>query len=321
MLKTKLHSRKTTLATLLIGATALVGCAVEGDDIDDPLGLAAEEVDEIDEIAADPLAHLDPKMREAIALAPEIADEDVEALFAESEPTLRDVIRLFDPRSLPSDLSLDDLDTPMTFIPTEPPEDTIPHVPTGDFSAASTEPQLIGEQQCATTSIANPNNGASISLSPDPGCGFAWDGSTSPNASYDPTNCPDQYITDVSGTSGTGLQFYANWHGPSLNQNNCAFALMALSGYGGQWMVTWIGNTPYIYLQWTKIGTTFQHGVWSSGPWFAGCYWNYETGYGPLNLPSGHNYSRIRTAAHASFFFGTIKHRVEGGVRHGSGPC
>jgi len=318
MTKHPLLSTTKLLSLVLLGLSPLAGCDVEDEGTSD-LELAEEALDEdaIDEVSFS----IDPEVLDAIAEAPELADDEVEALFASTEPTLRDVIRLVDPDNLPADLTVEDLDAPVLLGITEPPvEDAID--PLDDFSA-EVEPQLIGEQACATTSISNANNGGTIAMTQAPNCGYAWDGLTSPNTSYNPSGCPNQYITHVSGTQGEPLSFYAQWHGTTLNETYCELASMALSAYGGRWVVQNVNGTWYFTIQWTKFGTTLQHGSWTASGWFQGCNWQYENGYGPLpTLASGHFYNRIRTAAQgvvlAVFPF---KQRVESGVFHGAGPC
>lgn len=312
----------------LIGAMFVAGCAADGDAFDDGdaalAELAEEDLDEALDEALDEDADLverDARLLEAIAEAPEIADEDVESLFAESEPTLRDVIRLVDIDSLPPGLTVEDLDEPVFLELTDPPVDEPAIEPVGELTA-DIDPQLIGEAACATASISNPDNGASVAMTTAPSCGFAWDGSTSPNTAYNPAGCPNQYITEVTGTQGEALSFYSAWQGIALDETYCELSSMALSGYAAKWVAVKVGSFWYFTLQWTKIGTTLMHGQWFSGP-FSGCYWQYESGYGPLpSLPSGHVYNRVRTATQgvvlAVFPF---KQPVEGGVRHGTGPC
>ncbi|MGH1346440.1 MAG: hypothetical protein ACRBN8_33045 [Nannocystales bacterium] len=320
MEKNALHPTTAALAALLFGTSCLVGCDVEDEgpgafDEDAELGLEHEAE------AEDALV-IDEAVLGAIAGAPTLADEDVETLFAESEPTLRDVISLVDVDLLPTDLTLEDLERPVILDMTEPPMEALPNESIDDFSA-ELEPQFIGEQACATTSISSANNGATVAMSTPPNCGYAADGATSPNTSYNPAGCPNQFITHVSGTSGNALSFYSEWHGIALDETYCELSSKALSAYGGQWTVQFINGSWYFSLSWTKIGTTLQHGQWSSGGWFAGCNWQYEDNYGPIpSLPQGHLYNRVRTATQgvvlALFPF---KQRVGGGIRHGNGPC
>ncbi|MCH9683534.1 MAG: hypothetical protein K0V04_19000 [Deltaproteobacteria bacterium] len=307
------------LALLLMGAGSVTGCVAEDEVFDErELELVEGEFDEsLDEVSG----AVEPQVLDAIAAAPTLADDEVEALFAESTPTLRDVIRLVDVESLPPGLTLADLDSPVTLELTEPPVDAPLFDPVDDL-AADLDPQLIGEQACGTTSISNANNGASISMGPDPGCGFAFDGAVSPNTFYNPTGCPNQFITQVNGTWGRALSFYSSWPG-TLNSTYCPLARQALSAYGAFWTVQNVNGMWFLALQWSKIGTTIQHGTWVDGGWFPGCYWQYDNNYGPLpSLPSNHGYNRIRTAAQglvlAIFPF---KQQIESGVRHGSGPC
>jgi hypothetical protein len=312
------HFTTRTLALLLVAAsTAIAGCDAEDE------AFYEEELAEMEAFEDDGLedeAALDDAVLAAIADAPELVDEDVEALFADHEPTLREVIGLVDEDLLPAGLTLEDLDLPVVLGTSEPPGDAA-ELP--EAFATEIEPQFIGEQACATTSIANLVNGATVPMTPAPNCSFQQDSATSPNTSYNPAGCPNQFITHVTGTYGKGLQFFSSWQGVSLNQTNCGLARKTLSAYGGRWTVSFVNGMWQFSLQWTKLGTTIEHGEWSSGPWLSGCYWDYDNGYGPLpNLSNGHNYDRVRTAAQglvlALFPF---KQRIESGIWHGSGPC
>lgn len=320
MTKKTPRSTSKALALLLIGTSCLAGCDAEDESVegDDPT-LSDQELDETLE---DEPIELEAALLDAIAAAPELLDEDVEALFANDQPTLRDVISLVDIELLPADLTLEDLDLPIVLELSEPPAEDQGNNAAGDF-AVETDPQFSGEQACATTNISNPDNGATVWMSPPPACSYDTDGATSPNTSYGPTGCPHQFVTEVRGTSGRPLSFYSAWRGISLNETYCELSSMGLSAYGGRWQVGYIGGTMIFSLQWTKIGTTRQYGEWSSGGWFPQCSWQYDTGYGPLpTLSSGHNYSRVRTAAQGFVFaLFPFKQRVEAGVSHGSGPC
>lgn len=170
------------------------------------------------------------------------------------------------------------------------------------------DPAAIGEMACATASIADPIDGASVAMGPS-FCG-ASDGSISPNGAYDPPGCPGQYITEVTGTFGRALQFYWDWHGGNLpGIAECGTAHADISAYGA--FLTWPWG-----IQWVKLGTSSVHGVWS--PW--GCFWGYDSGSSPLPALGNNPYIKVRVAvtAHGSVP-GNV--RVEGGVMHDVGPC
>ncbi|MBV1857127.1 MAG: hypothetical protein KUG77_01860 [Nannocystaceae bacterium] len=316
--KNTLHPTTKALAALLLGASSLIGCDVEDEG---PGAYDEEAALDLEDEGEDVLVINDAVLG-AIAGAPALADEDVEALFAENEPTLRDVISLVDLELLPPELTLEDLDSPVILDVAEPPTEALPNESIDDFSA-ELEPQFLGEQACATTSISNATNGATVAMSTPPNCGYATDGATSPNTSYNPSGCPNQFITHVNGTYGNAFSFYSNWHGTSLDETYCELSSKALSAYGGRWTIQLVNGSWYFSLTWTKLGTTVEHGQWSSSGWFPGCYWQYDNGYGPIpSLSSGHFYNRVRTATQgvvlAIFPF---KQRVEGGIHHGPGPC
>lgn len=162
---------------------------------------------------------------------------------------------------------------------------------------------------CATASIANANNGASIAMSPQQWCSIDEDGSISPNSSYNPVGCSHEYITEVTGTLGRPLGFYMGWHGDALNNEaSCEAARMTLSAFG------WNG------VSWVALGSTKVHGVWNS-MFLNYCSWSYDAGYGLLPSLGVHGYSKIRTSAQATKGSLFTKQRVESGVSHGNGPC
>lgn len=312
------------LASILLGAAGPVGCDADGDGYD-PSDDAALSQDSDEGPASMDLALLD-----AIAEAPDIRDEDVEALFSNANPTVRDVIRLFDLESLPAELTVEDLDRPIELRLTDPPSDAVQGEQIeGDESGlltAAAAPLQLGEQACATASLADANDGTTIQMGPSPSCGVTQDGSTSPTTNYDPRRCPDQYITQVSGTYGRSLEFYSDWHGIQLDETYCELSSLATSAYGGTWVLENFNGNWSATLEWTALGTTREHGSWQPpGPFpvISGCSWDYDNGYGPLPyLTSGHGYSRVRIATRGIVLaLVPFKQRVEGGVSHGSGPC
>jgi hypothetical protein len=214
----------------------------------------------------------------------DLTDEEIDALIAEEE----------------AEEDLEDL------------EDGEPLFDASDDLVSVSDPTEIGELACATSSLANANNGATVAMSVAPNCGYAWDGSTSPNTSYDAPGCPHQYITEVTGTYGKPLSFYWDWQGASLTQTNCELAHANLSAYGATL------SFP-AGLTWSKIGTSSMHGTWVTTPWFSYCGWAYDPGSGPLPALGNHYYTKVRTAVQATGFI--FKQQVEGGVTHGNGPC
>lgn len=305
---------------LLAGARTLgwvcLGMVAACDGAEESVGgVPAEEA-----LNEEPLLEMDPELLEAIAEAPELADADVEALFASSEPTVRDVIHLVDLDALPSGLTLDDLDAPVALDLGEAPERAVVIDAVGEFTA-EIDPMAFGELACATTSIADPQDGATISMSPSPSSGFVYDGAVSPDGGYNPSGCPYQFITQVNGTYGRALSFYWGWHGPSLGAPNCDTGMIWLSAYGGRWVIKNLGGAWFFTLDWTKFGTTHLRAYWSTGGFWPGCYWEYAGSNAPLpGLSSGHNYDRVRTAAQAFSPDLWPSHlSVESGVRHGPG--
>ncbi|MCX4240863.1 hypothetical protein [Paraliomyxa miuraensis] len=292
------------LAAVLLASSGLSGCDAPGNEPSD----RALELDEED---------LDEDELDALAIEQEDADEiplDDASAPAATE-TIADVVAMLPPGAIESDLLPEDLDRPVEVIADQMVIDVDGNGVIDGFDDLVTisDPMAIGEATCATTSIANPINGGTVAMSATPACGYAHDGSTSPDGSYNPANCPHQYITEVTGTYAKPLSFYWSWEGASLTQENCSLAHANLSAYGA--FFNWIGNNTV----WTKLGTSSMHGKWVSGPLFSYCGWEYDEGSGPLPSLGNHAYYKVRTAAQATGFI--IKQRVEGGVTHGPGPC
>lgn len=295
------------IAAALLVAASLAGCDAPDDEaLDRELALDDEALDDedIDALAAEELEDADaaPEGEEASA-----ADPAVE--------TIADVIASLPPEAVRIDLLPEDLDRPVEVVADQMAIDVDGNgvIDQLDDLVTVSDPVAIGEMACATTSIASATHGASVAMSTAPNCGYAWDGSVSPNTSYDPVGCPHQYVTEVTGTYNKPLSFYWDWHGGTLDQTTCGMAHANLSAYGA--FYNWFTGTT----SWTKIGTSSVHGQWVSGPWFSYCSWQYDQGSGPLPSLGNHLYYKVRTAAQATGF--VFKQRVEGGVTHGNGPC
>lgn len=291
----------TGLAAAFLAAGCLIGCDAPADPSDRALELEEEDEDLTDE--------------EMDAL---IAEQDVEeadeAVPAPVE-TVADVLAQL-PESMHMDtLSAEELDRPVQVTANSMVIDSDGNgvIDPTDQLVTVSDPVAIGEMACATQALTDPTDGATVALTQAPNCGYAYDGSTSPNASYDTAVCPHQYVTEVTGTSGVGASAYWEWHGGNLTADNCNLAHASLTFYGATW--NWFTGTT-----WTKLGSTSVHGVWHNGPLFSYCGWSYDDGKGPLpSLPANHTYYKVRTAAQATGFI--LKVPVEGGIWHGNGPC
>lgn len=296
------------LAATFMAAGCLVGCDAPDDDASDrALELEDEDLtdEEIDELAA------------------EQADDEVEAAGVESEvaevpvvsETVAEVLAQLPESMRIEGLSAEELGRPVevTAVTMAVDSDRNGRIDASDELVAATDPVMIGEMACATQALTDPIDGATVAMTAAPNCGYAYDSSTSPNSSYDTAVCPHQYVTEVTGTAGTAMSSFWDWHGGGLNASNCELAHANLNFYGATW--NWITGTT-----WTKIGGTAVHGVWVDGPLFDYCSWQYDAGKGAIpSLAAGHNYYKIRTAAQATGFI--LKVPVEGGVWHGNGPC
>lgn len=263
----------------------------------------------------------------------DLTDDEIDALIAEEEAeeleeleelegtvvapavteTVADVMAEL-PEALQVELSSEELDRPIEISAFQMAIDVDGNgVLDGmDDLVSVSDPVAIGEMACATNALIDPIDGATVAMSPTPNCGYAYDGSTSPNTAYDSVGCPHQYVTEITGTYNRPLSFYWDWHGGALNQTNCEMAHASLTAYGA--FLTW----P-IALNWVKIGSTSVHGKWYSGPLFSFCGWEYDTGKGPIASLGNHLYLKVRTAVQATGFI--FKQQVEGGVSHGPGPC
>lgn len=295
---------RTLSLVALVAAGILPGCDAPDDASDRALELEDEDLtdEEIDALAMED------------AEASDEADEAPEEVPVVSE-TVADVLAQLPESMRVEGLSAEELGRPVEVSAVTMAVDSNHdgQIDASDDLVAATDPVAIGEMACATQALTDPVDGAVVAKTNAPNCGYAYDSSTSPNGSYDTAACPHQYVTEVTGTSGTAMSAFWDWHGGSLNESNCDLAHASLTFYGATW--NWITGTS-----WTKIGSTSVHGVWVDGPLFDYCSWQYDAGKGPIpSLGAGHGYYKVRTAAQATGFI--VKVPVEGGVWHGNGPC
>lgn len=178
--------------------------------------------------------------------------------------------------------------------------------------AATFDPAALGELACATTSLADPHDGATVSWTAAPNCGYSYDAATSPDSSYDPTGCPNRWITQVNSVYGRPLDFYVVWAGADLDETTCELASIHASSFGHN-LSAGIGGA-----YWERLDSMTLQGHW--GGYLLGCRFEPVNRFGELNsLPSGHPYWSVRVAAFAQGFL--IKQPVTAGIVHGPGPC
>lgn len=308
------HAILWSLATI-VASSGLVACDAPDDELDVE-ALALEDGEDEDEAAPDALADG--------ALAQDELDELlVQGIAVEDGLRLRDVIHLLPADAVPADADLDQplVADPQTdvFAP-EIEDDATAAFDGPDGLAADIDPLAIGEPQCATTSIASATNGEQVAMSPEsPQCGEHFNGSVSPNASYNPAGCPNQYITEVTGTQNREFDFYWDWRGSALNSDTCELAHVFVTAYGRYYSVSWNGTYYVISIVWDKLGTEGRSGDWVSGPFFSLCTWDLDQGTAPLpHMNAAHGYNRIRLASQGVVFaIWPIKQRIEAGVKHG----
>jgi hypothetical protein len=300
------------LVTAFVATGFLAGCDAPDDASDRALELDDEELEDLDD---DELTdeEMDELVAEQDAQGADEADESREAPTVTQ--TVADVLAEL-PESLRMEMpSGEDLDRPVPVTADSMIIDSDGNgvIDPTDQLVSVSDPVAIGEMACATQALTDPIDGDQVAMTVAPNCGYAWDGSTSPNSSYDTAGCPHQYVTEITGTSGEPMSAYWEWHGGGLTADNCDLAHASLTFYGATW--NWFTGTT-----WTKLGSTSVHGVWIDGPLFDFCSWQYDAGKGPLpSLPNGHSYFKVRTAAQATGFI--LKVPVEGGIWHGDGPC
>lgn len=287
-----------------LAAVGLTGCDAPDDAGDRDLELEDEDLsdEEIDELVAEEADEVEADEAEA--------DEAVRVT-----ETVADVLAQL-PEALRAEVSPEELDGPVRIAPLKAAVDVDGNGVLDDGMDAFTtvsDPVEIYEIACATQALTDPIDGASVAMTAAPNCGFAYDGSTSPNTAYDTAGCPHQYVTEVTGTSGEPLSFYWEWHGAVLDETLCETAHASLSTYGA-YITLW----PFS-VNWVKLGTTSVHGVWYDTPWFDYCGWEYDPGKGAIPSLGNHIYFKVRTATQATGFI--FKQPVEGGITHGSGPC
>lgn len=297
----------TRLVRGIAAALVAAGCSTGCDSADEPTDRALELDDE------------------------DLTDEEIDALIAEEEAQEADVAAdaAIDPAitetvadvlaQLPESMRVEGLSSEELARPVEVSATTMAvdsdgngRIDPSDELVAASDSVAIGEMACASQALTDATDGAVVAMTAAPNCGYAYDSSTSPNSSYDTAVCPHQYVTEVTGTSGTAMSSFWDWHGGGLTSSNCELAHASLTFYGATW--NWFTGTS-----WTKIGSTSVHGVWVDG-FFDYCSWQYDAGKGAIpSLAAGHNYYKVRTATQATGFI--LKVPVEGGVWHGNGPC
>jgi hypothetical protein len=300
------------LAAALV-VVGLSGCDAPSDPSDRALELEDEDLsdEEIDALVAEEEADEEEADEEE---ADEEEADEVEAEAPSVSETVADVLALL-PAAFQVELSPEELGRPVEVTALEVAVDVDGNGVLDGMDDITTvsDPVAIGEMACATQALTDPTDGASVPMTPAPNCGFAWDGSISPNTLYDTAGCPHQYVTEVTGTSGEPLSFYWGWHGANLDASLCGMAHASLTAYGAYFTLF-----PFS-VNWVKIGSTSVHGVWYDTPWFDYCGWEYDDGKGPVPSLGNHIYFKVRTATQATGFI--FKQPVEGGIRHGTGPC
>lgn len=291
------------LAAALVAAGCLTGCDTPDDASDRALELEDEDLtdEEIDELIAEEAEEVEEPASEDVT--PPSITETVADVLAQLPEAQR-------PQLSPEELELPVEVTAVTMAVDVDDNGVIDGM---DRFTTASDPVAIGEMACATQALTDATDGAAVAMAAAPNCGYAYDSSTSPNSSYDTAACPHQYVTEVTGTSGTAMSSFWEWHGGGLNASNCDLAHASLTFYGATWNF-------FTGTSWTKIGSTSVHGTWVDGPWFDYCSWQYDAGKGAIpSLGAGHNYYKVRTATQATGFI--VKVPVEGGVWHGPGPC
>jgi hypothetical protein len=129
---------------------------------------------------------------------------------------------------------------------------------------------------------------------------------TSPDTSYDPAGCENQWITQVTSATDKPLHFQVDWAGPELTEQTCEYAYIQAATFGYD---SSGGRTNAF---WEPLDTVSLRGHWY--PVSNNCYFEPIDG-GLEDLDAGHPYSAVRVAAlaHDVFF---SKHRVTAGISY-----
>ena len=150
--------------------------------------------------------------------------------------------------------------------------------------ALSTATQELGEAGCGTMSLGSaPAQGAVIS---QPGwhCAFS-NTATSPDATYNTSECPSQFVTEVQAVSGRAFNFTVNTSG-SIDPTTCNKLYMTLGAYGHK-------STG-----WSLLGTVVLRGTWYSSDFISYCGFVQDSGYIP-SVNGSEGYDRVRAAGSA----------------------
>lgn len=182
---------------------------------------------------------------------------------------------------------------------------------------ATTEAAL-GEIDCAYvrgTPYPNGTNGARLTYTQPPSCGYESLVSTSPGATYDNVadgyTCSNQYITEVGdvATKPYPISFIWSWAGPTLTQSNCSYAWATIAAYGR------VKGTS----TWNQLGSAQISASWVSGPLFSYCQFTTSSNTLQTLAANQNQYDTVRTATEAGLWL--FKQRVAGGIMYGPGPC
>lgn len=179
--------------------------------------------------------------------------------------------------------------------------------PPDEETAASS----LFEATCATASLnlaqgqtVSPLGGIAV-MGPEPTCGYDSRTVTSPNASYGQASCTGQFIAEIRGVSGRSYEWLVSAADAPSTRAACEATTLTAAAYGR------LGGV------WSKLGSRFFHGAWST---FGGAGWCvFSPSGGPLPGAAAHDYDVVRLAV-AGFRSGTPV-RVQAGISYGRGPC
>ncbi len=258
-------------------------------------------------------------------------------LLAEGPPeSLADVVEAIDPDT---DIDLDDpaLDElvdvsvvedldPSTMRPFGP--DTITELWGAEQLYGGIDiPIAAGQTACATQSLADPEVGATIAMSPDPTCGYVTDEAASPAGiqpfTYGSTQCPAQFVTEASSVFGRGLAFTfrpITRDGPgqpaamSITQQMCP-NMRADATVWGAWL-----NLYPPGIKWSKFAQAHYHGQWINIGFGSSCWMLLDEGSNLPTLQDDHFFFKVRIAARVYEFIDNVAWtwRTAAGVRHGT---
>jgi len=165
--------------------------------------------------------------------------------------------------------------------------------------------EFLGESGCATQSCTHANSCVTIDLPDVSECAFQIHTSTSPDAGYGTSACPNAYVVNLTAPTGQTFVPYIDWGDVPLTSSNCASGKLDMA----------VHTRPNSSSSWTTTIHRY-HGVWNG----SSCVWVINSGYSEPAEITETATNQVRVAGTAKV--GSTGYRiVTVGATVGHGPC